>query len=536
MKVVRFHCTHQEIVRLVDLGNMIAFATAPIANGVCVCPRTTFTRARPCCPQIIKRPASARRCVPVCIGAARSPAKSPPQPTPFDPKNSALLEGIRAVAVGKNGARPVPIDLLPSIRDELDLAKRTPLITPYLDLHLLRASFLGSLFVKAKHSSDERKLLSYATRGQNDEGDVSPAEVLGAIGARQGHELISFALRVMNGERLSTEDAAALGDLLFDRHLTDEVDVWVVKALIAHVMRVRHESSEELCGLAKAARRTISHAFRVSTEGVENERPYVHVAEPFDGTITNDMLTPLLCERLRDVYGLRTVMSVGVSSGPKYGPNLRDVALELGLPFCRNADQVAERSAEKYGAVVDQMDCSPDLDSWVHMRRVILKRPGIATVEKYVDACPGGAAMFIGSAFHEGYIEKMADVAEGLVYEAYIIVGKGMEGTTGLGAGLKRTATVLTGWRTVDGSFRRERVDFQIASDGDGIETETFIRPVKGSADCKVSAERIRLFSENGTSGDPYFDIRARATLGAFDKTLSVLRDGGVSFLQGIDI
>lgn len=441
------------------------------------------------------------------------------------------------MAVGKHGSRPVPTSILPGIREELARAKDTPLTFLNLNLHLLRASFLGSLFVKSVHTPDERAVLSYAVRGDNGGEDVSPAEVLAAIGASSSDELISYALRVLSGERLTMDEAASLGELLYTPHSLEQVSVWVIKALIAHVMRVRHESSEELAGLAEAARRGLSPSFRTPKEGIQIDTgPFVHVAEPFDGTITNDLLTPLLCHRLRDVYGMRPVMSVGLSSGPKYGPNLRDIAQELGLQFCKSVEHVAVRAGEEFGAVVDQSDCSPGLDSWVHMRRVILKRPGIATVEKYVDACPGGAALFIGSAFHAPYIGKMADVAEDLQYGAYIIVGRGMEGTTGLGITARRTANLLTGWRTEDGSFQRKDVEFNVVRDGVRILLGEEEEPVKGSTNAKVSVERIRRFAETGRSGSPFFDARAKATLQAFDMALSVLKENGVSFLRNTNL
>lgn len=399
------------------------------------------------------------------------------------------------------------------------MAASAPPSEQHLDLHLLRASFLGSLYVKAELTSEERSLLSWAARGTYD-GMYTAAEILAAADVgrlAEGTELETFALRVLDGERLNVREAELLGGLLYG---VDEGSVgWrPVKALVAHVMRVRHETDEELSGLALAAKKTLRADW---FDGVGlGERRFALVAEPFDGTITADLLTPLVCKRLRE-YGLNPVMAVGESSGPKYGPNLRDVAKLLGVPFCESGAEVSEGEGP-FGVAVDQYACSPGLAGWTRTRRTILKRPSIATTEKYVDACPGGARLFVGSAFHGAYVGKMASAAEAVGFEAYIIVGKGMEGTVGLGVGERRTATLMTGWRRGD-RYGREEVTFNVLRDGDGVALGGEDAPQKGSATAEVTARRIQGFVDEGSSGDRLFDARARSTVEAFDKALAVL-------------
>jgi anthranilate phosphoribosyltransferase len=67
-----------------------------------------------------------------------------------------------------------------------------------------------------------------------------------------------------------------------------------------------------------------------------------------------------------------------------------------------------------------QETASPALKRWQSVRRVVMKRPGLATVEKFLDTA--GASLFVGSAFHPPYTEKMADVAEGMGMPASVVV------------------------------------------------------------------------------------------------------------------
>lgn len=431
--------------------------------------------------------------------------------------HSALRAAIKCIAIGKFGTKPIPADLIPQVHNEL-LRARTDASPP---LQLLRASFLGALFVKKRILPAEMRLLSTFTprvppigRKRTVDGvTVSAAGLLAAVSSDVG-ALQQFAMRLLDGEVLTMQEAERLGALLYSGVATP------LKALVAHVMRVRHETATELAGLAIAAGKTVPDSFCGEKDA---DVAYVHVAEPYDGAITWDIITPLLCRHLYEKHGMRPVMGVGESSGPKYGPNLCDVATELGISMCGSREDIVREFTDggaggKYGVAVDQRVCSPGLHEWVYMRQVIIKRPAIATVEKYVDVCPGGASLFIASAFHTSYVEKMAVAAEGVGFPAYIIVGKGMEGSIGLGARKRRSATLLTGWRVRD-SYEREELKFSSLEDGGGDDKDV----EKGMADVGVMSKRIRNYVQNGESGHNIFDLRVRATLLAFDQALALL-------------
>lgn len=448
---------------------------------------------------------------------------------------SPLRAGIKSIAIGKHGTRPIPEDIRDPIISELSLISKIDVAETEeddlrFDFLLLRASFLGSLFVKASLDEGEMRILSLASnqRTRSSAGGrvrdgyglaCSAGELLAYVTSGEcakSMPLYQYALRLLDGELFTMDEAEELGSILYsDERVSAAYEA--AKVLVVHVMRIRHETAIEIAGLARAAAGSLSSAFSDSTVD-KGTAPFVLLAEPFDGTATWDILTPLLARHLKQKFGFNTVMSTGISSGPKMGPNLHSVAQALGMPFARDSNSLLVNCDNEFGAVVDQRDLSPGLARWTHLRRVILKRPSIATVEKYVDPAPGGAAVFVSSAFHGAYIEKMGVAAEALGFPAYVIVGRGMEGTTGVGVGPNRKATFLVGIRKPDCSYMREEIllslsDIGVAPNGD--------LEAKDSATATSTAVRIQQYALRGNSGVALFDTRVKATLGCFDVVFS---------------
>lgn len=369
----------------------------------------------------------------------------------------------------------------------------------------MRASFLASLYIKSDPTSSEASILSFAV---NTPTRPSPLQILSFINQAAlpvDHPLFIFALRLLNRETLSVEEAFDLGCHLYAQTNSIYSPEWPVRVLIAHIMRVRHETEDEIRGLCVAAKETKSKHWGTV---VSTQHTILQVAEPFDGVITWDLITPLLCKVWRETYAVQPVMVVGRSAGPKYGPNLRDVVNMLGVPRCTSAHDVFSIESQ-WGVAIDQVDVSPGLDQWVDIRKVIVKRPSLATTEKYVGTGVEGG-VFVGSAFHGGYVEKMAAGAEEVGYDAYVIVGKGVEGTLGARVGGK--LRLLVGWKTSDG-YGREMVEWEQGVSGDKEE--------KGGATVERMVKRIR---EWGTEqGEKSFGERVDMSIAAFDRAFSVL-------------
>lgn len=484
----------------------------------------------------------------------------------------ALTAGIKAVAVGKNGVRPVPENAINSIMEALfcmdiwnrdvdhDLARISDpnssvasndgkFVTP-MALCMQRASLLGSLFVKAEISPSEMQVLQFVVDRTSDStvgrvrnlgslqcsaGDILEYVLPGVVVKLRQHShvhsscesIANYALRLLNNEYLDRDDAYKLGRLLFSADNNDRASL-PLKALIAHVMRIRHESSDEIAGLAAAAASSLNDNFLLPSGLAEfKKRPVAHLAEPFDGTVTWDLITPVLGQHLITKHGFSVVFAAGISSGPKYGPNLRDVAIAMDLPFAHSARELMSLlTSTQGGVVVDQVDCSNGLAAWVDIRRAIVKRPALATVEKFVDAVPGGSSLFISSAFHESYIEKMIAAAESMRYPCYIIVAKGVEGTLGLGVGSRSKASLHVGVRDSMGSYVRTEIVVDTALAGESMlpdDLHNYHLPEKGSATASRTADLTRRWQDCGKSGDRCFDARVNSTLRAFDKAMAFI-------------
>eukprot|EP00904_Undaria_pinnatifida_P005145 jgi/Undpi1/1760/HiC_scaffold_11.g05149.m1 len=321
--------------------------------------------------------------------------------------------------------------------------------------------------------------------------------------------------------------------------------------LCVHILRVRYETPSEWTGLIKAQQETarvgnydpqvIIDAYKRGQAAGNKARLVVQLAEPFDGMDRGELLTPLLAQHLQRKFNVVAVSQCGRSSGPKYGQNLLDIANNmnaLSTPFVHSNEDIAEDvevgvmgvDPPEFGWYVDQREASIELDAWVDLRRNIIKRPFMATSEKFINTC--GASILVASAFHPSYGEKMIACAETATsFKGCLIVRKGLEGT--LGFGLGREAEVICGVRKADNTF--ERMTYTFGAEDMGWEKEVWIdidetiesiltkasidldqgfqlilmkRDARGLKDTRETIGNIKSFSLEGSSGDPYFDKR----------------------------
>ncbi|CAN0023564.1 unnamed protein product, partial [Discosporangium mesarthrocarpum] len=379
-----------------------------------------------CLPRVV-RTSSMR---PLTSPMKRVSMVSSPQTSYMD----VLAAGIKAVAVGKSGSKPIPEELVQQLITAMDEATGP---TGTLLAQERLASFLGSLFVKHSISPTDEEVLRAVANRQPELKDMgfvragcSAGQILAMAGGPKAQgETQELALKLLAKENLDEDEAYRLGKRIFD--LTEHSPIL---SLCAHILRVRYETPDEWVGLVKAQEETLdANMFnpedvkQAYTRGLENGREprvLVQLAEPFDGMTRAELLTPLLAYHLQKQFNVVTVCQCGPSAGPKYGQNLRDLAIimkSMKTPFVKisgaKQDIADDIEAGKegidppeFGWYMDQQDCSPALAAWVDLRRNIIKRPFMATSEKFINPC--GASVLIASAFHPSYSEKMMDIAE----------------------------------------------------------------------------------------------------------------------------
>lgn len=393
--------------------------------------------------------------------------------------DTALTDAIRSVGVGKHGSWDLKEDQISRVLIEL---KNGP-------SELVRGAFFGSLIAKGP-SSIEKSLESAL-----EEGVFSRPDRLSAIlcdGAPL--EIVEICAELIGGGELSYDRALRLGRFLF----SDEKGEGA-RGLAAAILRVRYETDAEYAGILDAIAETILPAFA----SVDRPRlPIVQLAEPFDGVERSYLLTPLIA-RFLNQRGYTPVSLTGRSGGPKMQMNLEDLARSLGGVFL-SPEKGFETSSPEWGYFLSQKDVSTALDAWVERRRLIVKRPFLATLERFVN--PLAADLLIASAFHAPYAEKMAVIAEHAGFKAGIILRRGQEGT--LSFSLNRPAEIVAFVRKPEGT-RRHAFSWNPEGHGYPLEEDGRIESPQASD----NADLIRKFVGTPTEIDPRMRKRMEVTL-----------------------
>jgi anthranilate phosphoribosyltransferase len=403
------------------------------------------------------------------------------------PVESALRRGIKAVGIGKKGSRCLPKELAVEILAELQKGEFTP---------ASRAAFFAALFIKGV-SEEEHILSDHFTAGT-----LQDADKLSQALCQNAPPLIkTICTQLLEQKELTSADAYILGKFLLSNESGDGA-----RGLAAIALRVRYETIEEYLSLLKNLNETIHPNFRGS---VPNGAPIVQLAEPFDGVDHNYMITPCVADFLQK-QNLRVITLIGRNSGPKLVNNLYDLAKKLDLSFLKNNDLLTSQQPAG-GFYVDQKDLSPALDRWVDLRHQIIKRPFLATLEKFLDPC--AADIIVTSAFHGVYGDKMAAVAQGAGFPGSIVVRNGVEGT--IAFPLTRPAKLLCSARQNDGTYLNQEIVFDAV---EFLKSELPIEEKLDDPSLEINAQLVDEFLKHGQTKNIEFNRRIAVTCAGIQK------------------
>jgi len=394
----------------------------------------------------------------------------------LDPHEPAINRGIKTVGIGKKGSQALTPELALEIVDDLKSGKVSA---------VAKGAFFAGLYAKGIEPQEE--ILEQAF----------PPDTI----ASDAPEFVQWVCaQLLRGHTLDRQTAYDLGKFLFSDGPGDAARGWV-----ASFLRVRYETDDEYEGLLQAMDETIAPAFKIPLPA---GGPIVQISEPFDGVDHSYMITPLIGQKLQ-LQGYRVVHQVGRSSGPKSDMNLWDIAQALGVK-------------PAFGLFLHQSLMSQALDRWVDLRHQIIKRPFLATLERFVN--PLKADILIVSAFHPPYAEKMMTIAQRAGFKGIIIVRNGMEGT--IAFPLLRPVKLLLSVRQNDGSFQRHEMVIENSS---LVDTEEMVEKPKAIDNARLIENFVKAgtSADQGTGNIKHFDLRVKMTCEGLNQALNLLNPRG---------
>ncbi len=415
-------------------------------------------------------------------------------PIVLDPTEKALRRGIKTVGVGKKGSKALTPDLAQEIIADIQSGSAHP-------------AAIGAFFAGLVNKGVEGQ--EYVLEQVFSPGVFSDLpRLVEAIAPDAPADIKTVCLRLLNQETLTVDGARDLGRFLFSESKGDGA-----RGLVASLLRVRYETDDEYQGLWQAMQETLSPSFK---SPLPDGAPVVQLAEPFDGNDHSFLITPLVGQFLQD-QGFRVIHMVGRNSGPKLVMNLYDVIENLDVSFARS-NQDLMNVQPKFGWFLDQKDLSPAMDRWVDIRHQTIKRPFLATLEKFIKPVP--AQIMISSAFHPPYGEKMTTISERCGFPGVMVVRNGIEGS--MAFSLKRPAKILLSARQKDGSYLRHEIIFDVEK---FLGTTPLTEEARECLDAKTNARLIKSYVDQGTSGDEWFDLRVKVTCAGFAQGLGWLKE-----------
>jgi anthranilate phosphoribosyltransferase len=400
----------------------------------------------------------------------------------------AIVSGIKSVGIGKKGSKPLSPDLAGRINEDIKANHVSD---------VQKGAFIGALITKGL-TEDERIIEEAFPVDLHDS-----LKLCQFLAPKTSLKIQKISADLLEGKELDSPTAYSLGKFLFSNEPGD-----ALRGLTASILRVRYETAEEYEALLKSIEETIEPAFLGL---VPAGQPIIQIAEPFDGVDHSNMITPLLADYLRQKK-YRVVSLVGRNGGPKLEMNLCDLAKEIGGVFLKNNAECND-SVPPFGYFLNQTDVSKSLDHWVDLRRQIIKRPFLSTLERFIN--PLHTDILIASAFHPPYGEKMLTICERAGFPGAVIIRNGMEGT--IAFPLKRSVKILCSRRKEDGSY--ERYEFEFNSE-EFLKESVEIEEKLSSISAEANARLIKDYIQKQTSGNRLFDLRIKATCAGIQQAL----------------
>jgi anthranilate phosphoribosyltransferase len=233
--------------------------------------------------------------------------------------------------------------------------------------------------------------------------------------------MASYLKRIATGPEMSkdlTREEARDGMEVILRQAVDHVQAAVF--LIA--LRMKRESDDENRGILDALRAT-THA------AVADVPDLVDLADPYDGFLRHLPVAPFLPAVLA-ACGVPAVSHGCRMMGPKFGLTHHQILAAAGAPVDLTSDEAAARIADPAigWAYVDQRAFHPELHALIELRRLIVKRPCLSTLEKLCGPVrASGRTHLVVGYVHSAYERLLPLIAREAGYASALVI-RGVEG------------------------------------------------------------------------------------------------------------
>ena len=407
-------------------------------------------------------------------------------------KSDNILKGIQSAAIGKTGSRHLSAELSHAIYDDINNKLVDPIHISTLFTALYYKGFSESETILKKiipvdFFTNFHVALNFLIQGSIDNNFYNLLYIL------------------IQNKHLSLSQTEQLGDYLFDSSTHNKIEYDCAKIIAAILLRVRYSIEDEYAGLYNAFIKTIHSNFKHQIQ--LNHQNIIQISEPFDGLEHNYLLTPIISNYfIKQNY--RVVALAGESSGPKYGCNLFNLANSLNLHFLKSN---IDTNPSEYGEYINLEDVSPAWKYWVGLRKKMVKRPFMATLERFPNLI--NATINITCAFHEPFSAKMLSLSEHANYPGNIVIRKGREGS--LAFSLSKSVDIQCSARQKDGTYKQH--SFVYSLEDINLPLEEDGRYEVNVTDNKNIIEQYVAYS---TVGDSKINNRIKVTLSGLQKAV----------------
>lgn len=233
--------------------------------------------------------------------------------------------------------------------------------------------------------------------------------------------ITSYIKRIATGPKMSKDLSLAEARDGMELILNGQVPQ-VQAAIFLIALRMKRESDDENLGILEALRASTQFA-------VASVDTLVDLADPYDGFLRHLPAGPFISAVLA-ACGIPAVSHGCRKLGPKFGLTHHQVLAAAGIKtdLTPHAAAACVANPETGWAYVDQQQFHPGLHTLIELRRLMVKRPCLSTLEKFCGPVRAqGKTHLVVGYVHTAYEALLPLVAQHAGFSSAMIV-RGIEG------------------------------------------------------------------------------------------------------------